>query len=197
MFPDLDHFDRHNYVFNFVRWEVLGEVRCVVVDVTPRENLPNRGFLGRIWIEDQDFNIVRFTGTYTAKQFSKRSFHFDSWRLDTLGTMWMPAYVYTEEADPHDPSSHGLWFKAQTRVWGYDLQEAGDHHENTKPLTDNPAAADPNRLEASQDLSPSLTLGKTTYTPEDDVVERLQVADSWLRMAKSIASLRPWSTIFW
>ena len=175
VFPDLDHFDRHNYVFNFVRWEVLGEVRCVVVDVTPRENLPNRGFLGRIWIEDQDFNIVRFTGTYTAKQFSKRSFHFDSWRLDTLGTMWMPAYVYTEEADPHDPSSHGLWFKAQTRVWGYDLQEAGDHHENTKPLTDNPAAADPNRLEASQDLSPSLTLGKTTYTPEDDVVERLQV----------------------
>jgi len=175
VFLDLDHFDRHNYVFNFVRWEVLGEVRCAVVDVTPRENLPNRGFLGRIWIEDEDFNIVRFTGTYTAKQFSKRSFHFDSWRLDILGTMWMPAYVYTEEADPHDPSSHGLWFKAQTRVWGYDLQEAGDHHENTKPLTDNPAGADPNRHEASQDLSPNLTLGKTTYTPEDDVVERLQV----------------------
>lgn len=175
VFPDLDHFDRNNYVFNFVRWEVLGEVRCGVVDVTPLENLANRGFLGRIWIEDEDFNIVRFTGTYTAKQFSKRSFHFDSWRLDTLGTMWLPAYVYTEEADPHDPSSRGLWFKAQTRVWGYDLQEAGDHHENTKPLTDNPAAADPNRHEASQDLSPSLTLGKTTYTPEDEVVERLQV----------------------
>src|SRR3954470_21043594 len=176
VFPDLDHFDRGNYDFKFVRWEMLGEVRCVVVDVTPRDDPANRAFLGRIWIEDQDYNIVRFTGTYTSKAFSKRSFHFDSWRLNTLGIMWMPAYVYTEESDPHDPSTHGLWFKAQTRVWGYDLEHAGDHREYAKPLTDNPAGVDPNRHEASQGVSPSLTVGGSTYTPEDDVVERLQVA---------------------
>ena len=176
VFPDLDHFDRQNYAFKFVRWENLGEVRCAVVDVTPRENSANRGFVGRISVEDQDFNIVRFTGTYTSKAFSKRSFHFDSWRLNILGSMWMPAYVYTEESDPHDPSSHGLWFKAQTRVWGYDLEHAGDHREYAKPLTDDLSGVDPNRHEASQDLSPQLTLGRTTYTPEDDVVERLQVA---------------------
>src|SRR5271166_2562082 len=144
VFPDLDHFDRQNYEFKFVRWEILGEVRCVVIDVTPVPNSANRGFVGRIWVEDQDFNIVRFTGTYTSKAFSKRSFHFDSWRLNILGIMWMPAYVYTEESDPHDPSSHGLWFKAQTRVWGYDLEHAGDHRENAKPLTDNPAGGDAN-----------------------------------------------------
>src|SRR5215469_10271139 len=137
VFPDLNHFDRQNYTFEFVRWEVLGNVRCVVMNVNPRENSSNRGFVGRIWVEDQDYNIVRFTGTYTSKAYSKRSFHFDSWRLNTLGIMWVPAYVYTEESDPQDPSSHGLWFKAQTRIWGYDLQQAGDHHENTKPLTDN------------------------------------------------------------
>ena len=176
VFPDLDHFVRQNYAFTFVRWEILGEVRCVVIDVTPRENAANRGFLGRVWVEDQDYNIVRFTGTYTSKEFSKRSFHFDSWRLNTLGIMWMPAYVYTEESDPRDPSNHGLWFKAQTRIWGYDAQQAGDHREYAKPLTDNPAGVDPNRREASQNLSPQLTLGGSTYTPEDDVVERLQVA---------------------
>lgn len=176
VFPDLDHLDRQNYAFEFVRWEILGDVRCVVMDVTPRENAANRGFFGRIWVEDQDFNIVRFTGTYTSKEFSRRSFHFDSWRLNTLGSMWMPAYVYTEEPDPHDRSSHGLWFKAQTRVWGYDLEHAGDHREYAKPLTDNPAGVDPKRHEASQDLSPDLTVGGATYTPEDDVVERLQLA---------------------
>ena len=176
VFPDLEHFDRQNYVFKFVRWEVLGDVRCGVVDVVPRENSANRAFLGRIWIEDQDYNIVRFTGTYTSKAYSKRSFHFDSWRLNMLGILWMPAYVYTEESDPRDPSSHGLWFKAQTRIWGYDTQQAGDHREYAKPLTDNPAAADPNRHEASQNLSPQLTLGGQTYTPEDEVVERLQLA---------------------
>jgi hypothetical protein len=176
VFPDLEHFDRQNYEFKFVRWEVLGDVRCGVVDVTPRENSANRAFLGRIWIEDQDYNIVRFTGTYTSKAYAKRSFHFDSWRLNLLGILWLPAYVYTEESDPHDPSSHRLWFKAQTRVWGYDTQQAGDHREYAKPLTDNVSAADPNRHEASQNLSPNLTLGGTTYTPEDQVVERLQLA---------------------
>ncbi len=176
VFPDLDHFDRQNYAFQFVRWETLGDVRCVVVDVSPRENAKNRGFVGRIWAEDQNFNIVRFTGTYTSKAFSKRSFHFDSWRLNILGSMWMPAYVYTEESDPHDPSSHGLWFKAQTRVWGYDLEHAGDHREYAKPLTDDLSGVDPNRHEASQNVSPDLTVGGNTYTPEDDVVERLQVA---------------------
>ena len=84
--------------------------------------------------------------------------------------------MYTEESDPHDPSRHGVWLKAQTRVWGYDLANAGDHKEFAKRLTDNPAAVDPNRKEASQNLSADYTVGKTTYTPDDNVVERLQVA---------------------
>ncbi len=176
LFPDLEHFDRQNYSFEFVRWEILGDLRCAVVDVKPRLSSGNHGFVGRIWVEDQDFNIVRFTGTYTGKAFSKRAFHFDSWRLNTLSIMWMPAYVYTEESNPHDPSSHGLWFKAQTRIWGYDMAHAGDHREYAKPLTDAPVWVDPKRHEASQDLSPAYTLGQTTYTPEDNVVERLQVA---------------------
>src|SRR5580692_9868544 len=176
LFPDLDHFDRQNYEFEFVRWEILGEVRCAVMDVRPRENSRNRAFAGRIWVEDQDFNIVRFRGTYTSKAFSRRAFHFDSWRLNTMSIMWTPAYIYTEESDPHDPSSHGLWFKAQTRIWGYDKAHFGDHREYAKPLTDTPVWVDPKRQEASQDLSPANTLGQTTYTPEDNVVERLQVA---------------------
>ena len=176
LFPDLAHFDRQNYTFEFVRWEVLGEVRCGVVDVKPRENVENRGFVGRMWIEDQDFNIVRFTGAYTSKKLIKRAFHFDSWRLNTLGIMWMPAYIYTQESMSEDPASHDLWFKAQTRIWGYDLQNAGDHREFAKPLTDMPVWVDPKRDEASQGLNPSNTLGQTTYTPEDNVVERLQVA---------------------
>jgi len=178
LFPDLDHFDRQNYEFKFVRWELLGDVRCVALDVTPRENPPAeiRGFMGRIWIEDQDFNIARFTGTYTAKAFAKRSFHFDSWRLNVIGNMWLPAYIYSEEPNPDEAPRRGLSFKAQTRIWGYDAEHAGDHHEYAKTLTDNPTTADPNRHETSQGVSPELSLGRTTYTPEDQVVERLQVA---------------------
>ena len=175
LFPDLEHFDRLNYTFDYVRFENLGDVRCAVVDVKPRESKENRGFMGRIWFEDENASIVRFTGAYTSRSFEKRAFHFDSWRVNTLDVRWMPAYVYTEEWNP-DPAIHELWFKAQTRVWGYDLGNAGDHREFAKRLTDAPGLVDARSQEASQSLNPEYTVGKSTYTKDDELVERLQVA---------------------
>lgn len=175
LFPDVEHFDRSNYSFEYVRFENLGEVRCVVVNVKPRQGTENRGFMGRIWFEDENASIVRFTGAYTSAAFEKRAFHFDSWRVNTLDIRWMPAYVYTEEWNP-EPTVHELWFKAQTRVWGYDLANAGDHREFAKQLTDAPGMVDPRRQEASQSLNPEYTVGKSTYSREDELVERLQVA---------------------
>jgi len=75
-----------------------------------------------------------------------------------VGTWWMPAYIYTEESKPYDPS-HKLRFKAQTRVWGYDLRNPGDRRENAKQ-TDPP-----------KDFPDEMT-----YPPEDAVVERLEDA---------------------
>jgi Peptidase family M48 len=170
LFPDFGHFDRKNYTFEFVRWEILGEVRCAAVDVRPHGNAKKRGFVGRIWVEDRNYGIVRFRGTFTSNGLAKRAFHFDSWRLNTLGFWWMPAYVYTEESKPDDLSSHKVWFKAQTRVWGYDLQNAGDHQENAKRLPDSPSWVDPDRL------SPAYTRDEATDPPEDIVVERSQVS---------------------
>ena len=72
LFPDKDHFDRENYTFEFIRWETLGEVRCAVIDIKPRENAGSRGLVARLWVEDQDFNIVRFNGSYTSKQLAGR-----------------------------------------------------------------------------------------------------------------------------
>src|ERR1700761_4631499 len=60
VFPDMAHFDRENYTFEFAHFESLGEVRCAAFDVKPRED-GGHSFIGRIWIEDRDFNIVRFT----------------------------------------------------------------------------------------------------------------------------------------
>ena len=124
LFPDFGNFDRQNYSFEFVRWEDLGEVHCAAIDVTPHGDSKKRGFVGRIWVEDRNHSIVRFKGTFTSRGLAKRAFHFDSWRLNTLGDWWLPAYVYTEEWK--DLASHQLWFRAQTRVWNYDVRIAGD-----------------------------------------------------------------------
>src|SRR5580704_12876687 len=68
-------FQKNNYYFTFVKQEFLGEVRCVVVDVQPRESAHQGSFVGRIWVEDHDFNIVRFNGTYSNKSNYDSYFH--------------------------------------------------------------------------------------------------------------------------
>jgi hypothetical protein len=88
-------FQKSNYYFNYVRQEFLGEVRCIVVDVQPKEAAPKGLFTGRIWVEDRDFNIVRFNGTYTARSRYSYYLHFDSWRLNLQPGQWLPAFIYT------------------------------------------------------------------------------------------------------
>jgi hypothetical protein len=65
MFVDLDNYDRAHYDFVFVRRQFLGQVRTLVFDVRPKPGTGSGRFLGRIWIEDRNGNIVRFNGTYT------------------------------------------------------------------------------------------------------------------------------------
>src|SRR5207245_11611205 len=73
---------KKNYKFEFVRRAFVGEVRCLVIDVQPKEHSGNGRFLGRIWVEDEDYNIVRFNGTYSPHLRYSYYFHFDSWRLN-------------------------------------------------------------------------------------------------------------------
>jgi hypothetical protein len=114
-------FQKQNYDFKFVRQEFLGEVRCLVLDVQPKDGAGGR-FLGRIWVEDHDYNIVRFNGTYSPRSRYSYYLHFDSWRLNLQAGLWLPAYVFIEESNFKQvgPLLPGLHFKAQTRLWSYD-----------------------------------------------------------------------------
>ncbi|HMK23243.1 MAG TPA: hypothetical protein VK466_12980, partial [Terriglobales bacterium] len=61
-----DDFQKKYYNLTFVRREFIGETRCLVMDVQPKRDSGKGRFLGRIWVEDQDYNIVRFNGTYSS-----------------------------------------------------------------------------------------------------------------------------------
>src|SRR4029077_3456240 len=62
VYADRSDFDREHYDFHYIRREFLGDVRCLVFDVMPKKNSGKGRFLGRVWVEDQDFNIVRLNG---------------------------------------------------------------------------------------------------------------------------------------
>jgi hypothetical protein len=167
-----DNFQRKYYDFTFVRREFLGEVRCLVIDVQPKEHASAGRFMGRIWVEDQDYNIVRFNGTYSAASRYSYYLHFDSWRLNLRPGLWLPAYIYSEESDLHYRMTRSLRFKAQTRLWGYDLQHLGRNEEFTQILVDTPQVQD--QSDAAQDAVPVESERLWERQAEDNAVERLQ-----------------------
>lgn len=177
---DADRFDRNTYTFEFVRREFQGDVRCLVFDISPIEpDVPGR-FLGRMWVEDQAFHIVRFNGTYTKpknlKAASRREllyFHFDSWRVNVAPEVWVPAYIYVEESAP-DQDVIRSRFKAQTRIWDYNPVAGNRLDELTSILIDDKA---PVKDESgSTDVSPLESQRSWEHQAEVNILDRLEKA---------------------
>jgi hypothetical protein len=171
IFIDTSGFDAQHYKFDYVRREFLGEVRCLVFDVTPLPKSGKGRFLGRIWVEDQDFNIVRFNGGYGGGGHSSWYFHFDSWRTNVQPGMWLPTFVYSEEKDLHYALTKKLEFKAQTRLWGYNLGHAAQEQELSKLLVESPVT---DETTTANDLSPVQAQRQWDRQAEDNVADRLQ-----------------------
>jgi hypothetical protein len=174
--PDENELDSAHYEFTFVRREFAGDVRCLVFDVVPKKNTGQGRFLGRIWVEDQDYNIVRFNGTYAPRPRFGYYFHFDSWRLNMGPNLWLPAYTYSEEMDLKYsmPKKH-LSFKAQTRFWAYNVHNRGRQDELTQVLVD-PAPTVKDRSENNQDLSPVQAQRMWARQSEENVLDKLERA---------------------
>ncbi len=172
IFADRQNFDRSHYDFHYVHREFLGEVRCLVFEVTPKKNAGTGLFQGQIWVEDQDYNIVRLNGTYVPRPKNAFYFHMDSWRLNLVAGYWIPAYIYSEEGDFSYGSHDKLAFKAQSRIWGYDVMKNSRDDE----LTDLKVEDVKDESPVAQDLSPLEAQRAWQQQAEDNVVERLQKA---------------------
>jgi len=172
MFLDPRSFDTQHYVFNFVRHEFLGSVRTWVYDVHPANKVNEAGrFLGRIWVEDRDGNIVRFNGTFThpnQEDTSRLFFHFDSWRMNVQPGIWLPVAVYVEETERVE-GNKSVGLKAQTHFWGYALKLPTRESENVSVQVDD--AVD--KSEDSQDVAPLQATRAWITQAENNVIDRL------------------------
>ena len=167
-------FQRKYYDFTFVRREFLGEVRCVVIDVAPKKDAGKGRFLGRIWIEDQDYNIVRFNGTYYPHPRASYYLHFDSWRQNLRpGGVWLPSMIYSEESDLKYRLGQTLNYKAQTRLWGYNLKDLRRNSEFTEITVDAPQSVQ-DQSQKAQDATPLEAQRAWERQAEINVLDRLQ-----------------------
>jgi hypothetical protein len=173
IYIDTNGFDRQHYQFDYVRREFLGEVRCVVFDLTPLPKSGKGRFKGRIWAEDQTFAIVRFNGVYTpVAGINGFNLHFDSWRLNVQPGLWLPAYIFSQESDLKDFLGNHVRFKSQTRLWGYNLKNVGRQEEFSELTIESPDAIQDQA--APQDRSPIEAQREWQHQAEINVVDRLQ-----------------------
>ncbi|MGH9780827.1 MAG: hypothetical protein ACRD33_03325, partial [Candidatus Acidiferrales bacterium] len=174
IFVDPVHFDKQHYKFDYVRNEFLGSVKCMVFDVTPLPKSGDGRFQGRIWVENQDYAIVRFNGVFVpvARTFGW-NLHFDSWRTNVAPNQWIPSYIYSAESDLKDfPFGH-VRYRSQTRLWGYDLK-LGNHETEFSDLQIEAAKPIQDQADASKDVSPVMAEREWQREGEDNVIDRLQ-----------------------
>ena len=176
IYLDMNGFDRQHYKFAYVRREFLGEVRCLVFDVDPLKKTDKGRFVGRVWVEDQDYHIVRFNGAYGGSSLTSNYFNFESWRVNAGKNQWLPAFIYSQEGDVHDARMKMMAFKpfrAQTRLWGYAPGGAWEEQELSKVLVE---AATPvkDQAETANDYSPLQAERSWNRQAEDNVADSMQ-----------------------
>ena len=169
---DSNSFNRGTYQFSFVRNDFLGTIPTVVFDVSPSKHGATGRFAGRVWIERNSGNIVRFNGDFSGSEKDIAEFyHFDSWRTNVQEGLWLPTSVYIEETDPKSPS-HTLKFKAVNYIWGYSLKVPPKEADQATLEVEGATDASQN----APDVSPLQAQREWVQQAEDNVVDRLYQA---------------------
>ncbi len=165
-------FDRQHYNFTYLRNEFLGTVPTMVFDVAPIKKVPGR-FFGRIWVERNGGNIVRYDGDLAGAERDNMNeyFHFNSVRTNVEEGLWLPYQSYIEETDPKSPS-HSLRFKAINQIWGYSLKIPAKDSDQT----DLEVQGATDESQQNGDLSPLAAQRQWIQQAEDNVIDRLYSA---------------------
>ncbi|HEY5381523.1 MAG TPA: hypothetical protein VIJ65_04660 [Acidobacteriaceae bacterium] len=169
---DSNSFNRQMYTFNFLRNDFLGTIPTVVFDVAPTKKSAVGRFAGRIWVDRNSGNIVRFNGSFSGGEKDIREFyHFDSWRTNVQEGLWLPTSVYIEESDPKSPQGT-LKFKAVNQIWGYSLKVPQSDADQTSLQVEG--AVD--ESQQATDISPLQAQREWVQQAEDNVIDRLYTA---------------------
>jgi hypothetical protein len=86
--------------------------------------------------------------------------------------VWLPTYIYIEESGTKrsSPPFHNLYFKAQTRLWGYDVERLKHDQEFTQIQVET--AQD--RSESARDTGPVEAQRMWERVAEDNALDHLQ-----------------------
>jgi hypothetical protein len=87
------------YNFNYLGTERIDELDTYVFDVQPKvipKKVSERFFQGRIWVDNQDLQIVKVRGKGVPEG-NQRFPIFETYRQQVDGHYWFPVYTYADD----------------------------------------------------------------------------------------------------
>ncbi|HJQ24898.1 MAG TPA: hypothetical protein VKA60_13355 [Blastocatellia bacterium] len=90
--------DLPKYQIDYTGKEKVDELNTYVFNVKPKQFVKGeRYFQGRIWVDDQDLQVVKVQGQAVPEVGSQKFPHFESYRENIDGRYWFPTYIYADD----------------------------------------------------------------------------------------------------
>lgn len=116
------------YDFKYVGKEKIDELNLYVFDVSPKvkpdpKKTKERFFSGRIWVEDQDLQIVKTKGKGVPETKNNKFPIVETYREQIDGRYWFPTYSYADEELIFD-NAEPLHIRMKVRYSDFELARA-------------------------------------------------------------------------
>lgn len=94
--------DLPKYNVTYVGRDRIDEIDTYMFDIAPKDpsGMAKRGeryLTGRVWVEDQEYMIVKVTGKAGPEVGNNRYPHFETYRENIDGKYWFPTYTYADD----------------------------------------------------------------------------------------------------
>lgn len=112
------------YNFTFLGKEKIDELNLYVFDVAPKtmpdpKKTKERLFQGRVWVDDQDLQIVKTKGKGVPETKDNRFATVETWRENIDGKYWFPTYSYANDQLYFEKSGQTVRLKMKIKFADY------------------------------------------------------------------------------
>ncbi len=140
------------YDFRYVGREKIDELNLYVFDVSPKvlpdaKRTKERFFKGRVWVDDQDFQIVKTKGKGLPETKNNKFPTVETYREQIDGRYWFPTYSYADDELLYENGEtlhvrmqvrYSDFVKARAKVKIIEVENADVPSKEAKPVTPPP-----------------------------------------------------------
>jgi TonB family protein len=161
----------NQYTFKYAGKERIDELDLYVFDVAPRitpdSKKKERFFVGRIWVDDRDLQIVKSKGKAVPETKINKFPIVETYREQIDGRYWFPTYAYADDDLIFDNGTD-MRIRMQIKYTDFvvgrgkvTITEVGEAPEQIKPET----PSTPDKVEPKPTASPTPPVSSPASTP--------------------------------